>query len=185
MDDILDIIDENGNELGFTKLKSKAHKDGDWHRGAHLWIIKDSKILLQKRSPNKNFFPNCFDVACGGHVSSGETYEETIVREVKEELGLEIKKEELVFIEKRKQVSVMKESNLISREILEVYLFRFNGDINDLKLKADEVSEIRLFDPSELLEMMKTKPEMFVDDEQYFFEIIHKIKAMMSDSLHC
>lgn len=49
-------------------------------------VIKDDKILLLKQS---YIFKNS-KVLLSGYVSSGETVEETVCREVKEEVGLEI-----------------------------------------------------------------------------------------------
>ena len=34
--EFFDIVDENGNELGFKKERSEVHRDGDWHKGVHI-----------------------------------------------------------------------------------------------------------------------------------------------------
>jgi len=179
MEEFVDLMDENGNELGIKKEKSRVHKDGDWHKGAHVWIMKGDKILLQKRALEKEFFPDCFDVSCGGHVKSGETFEETLVRELKEELGLSVKKEDLVFLEKRRQVSIIKSKNLISREILGVFILKLGVELEDLDIDKSEISEVRLFDIDELKNLLKDKPEMFVADKKYFFETINKIEKII------
>ena len=44
-----DILDENGNKTGKTKLRSEVHRDGDWHKAVHIWIINNKgDILLQR-----------------------------------------------------------------------------------------------------------------------------------------
>ena len=49
-----DVLDENGNKTGKLKLRNEVHRDGDWHRGVHVWIINSfGELLLQRRSPNK------------------------------------------------------------------------------------------------------------------------------------
>jgi len=53
---------------------------------------------LQLRAKNKKLFPNKWDVSVGGHISAGEEPLTTAVRETKEELGLEISREDLVFV---------------------------------------------------------------------------------------
>ena len=59
------------------------------HPVVHLQIVdRYSRLFLQHRSPNKETFPNRWDVAVGGHVSYGEYYEEALFREAGEELGL-------------------------------------------------------------------------------------------------
>ncbi|MBI4972273.1 MAG: NUDIX domain-containing protein, partial [Candidatus Omnitrophica bacterium] len=121
-DELLDIIDKDGNELGFSKMKSAAHKDGDWHKSSHIWVTIGNKIVLQKRASDKEFFPGCFDVACAGHVSSSESYEETALRELQEELGIKAKEGDLVFLAKRNQISVNKKKSLISKEVMKVFV---------------------------------------------------------------
>ena len=59
------------------------------HPVVHLQIVdRYSRLFLQHRSPNKETFPNRWDVAVGGQVSYGEYYEEALFREAGEELGL-------------------------------------------------------------------------------------------------
>ena len=179
MEEFVDLMDENGKELGIKKEKSRVHLDGDWHKGAHVWIMKGNKILLQRRASRKEFFPDCFDVSCGGHVKSGETFEETLIRELKEELGLSVKKEDLIFLEKRRQISLVKSKNLVSREILGVFLLKLDVEPEDLNIDKNEISEVRLFDIDELKNLLKDKPEMFVADKKYFFETINKIEKII------
>ena len=50
-------------------------------------IVKSDRILLGLRSPRRAFYPNVWDVF-GGHMEPGEQLEETLVREIQEELGI-------------------------------------------------------------------------------------------------
>lgn len=50
----------------------------------------------------KDSFPGCYDISSAGHVASGEDFETAAVREIQEELGIRIQKEELVFCGNRK-----------------------------------------------------------------------------------
>ena len=77
---------------GHQKARAAVHKDGDWHRSVHIWLVDFSKgtIALQKRSPNKDTFPNRFDISAAGHVEAGVlNSRETAVRELAEELGID------------------------------------------------------------------------------------------------
>ena len=78
----IDIFDENNNLIEEAKEKKQAHKDGDFHRTAHVWIINDKKeLLLQKRSPTKKTHPNFWDISGAGHIRTGETVPQGAVRE--------------------------------------------------------------------------------------------------------
>lgn len=50
-------------------------------------LVRDDKILLGERSPNRDFYPNVWDMF-GGHIESGEQPERTLIRELQEELDI-------------------------------------------------------------------------------------------------
>jgi mutator protein MutT len=50
-------------------------------------IVQSDRILLGHRSERRAFYPNVWDVF-GGHMEPGEQPEETLVREIQEELGI-------------------------------------------------------------------------------------------------
>lgn len=55
------------------------------------------EILLQLRQ-NTGYMDNMYDFACSGHVDKGESYTNALVREAKEEIGIDVKEEDLVFL---------------------------------------------------------------------------------------
>ncbi len=83
-----------------TKSRKLVHQDQDWHCSAHVWIVDPDKrlVLLQKRSPTKDTFPNRFDISSAGHLEAGADARETAVRELVEELGLTIEPQSLEFV---------------------------------------------------------------------------------------
>ena len=63
----------------------------------HLLLIKDGKILLERSvKPYKDYYMKL--VIPSGHLKEGENVEEAMIREAKEELGIELKEFELVQI---------------------------------------------------------------------------------------
>jgi isopentenyldiphosphate isomerase len=87
-EEMLPFCDNNNVVLGY-KPKSEVHERGLWHRGAHLWITDGhGNVLQQFRDPGKKILPGVWDIAVAGHVSAGETPEETAVKEAREELDL-------------------------------------------------------------------------------------------------
>lgn len=176
-DELIDILDDEGNIIG-SKMKSQAHRDGSWHMSAHAWIIQNGKIMLQKRASTKDFFPGRYDVSCAGHVKSGESCEDAMVRELNEELGLRVSIDRLENIGKRKQVSFMKERGLVSKEIISIFLLRLGNEIIDFN--TSEICEIRLFGVGELKELLLSCPDIFVDDTGYLTDMADKISGMIS-----
>lgn len=58
MEESFDVLHEDGSSAGFSKARSLVHRDGDWHRSTHIWVVStDGKVLIQKRSVDKDTFP--------------------------------------------------------------------------------------------------------------------------------
>jgi len=91
-DELLDLVDENDRVIG-TVWKSKAHQNPKlFHREVAIAVFtKAGKVLLQQRSMNKVNDPGAWKVSAAGHAGAGENPKQAIAREVKEELGLEVK----------------------------------------------------------------------------------------------
>jgi isopentenyldiphosphate isomerase len=92
-DELLDIVDINDVVVG-AMYKSNVHAEGIKNfRGANLFI-KNSKgqLWIPRRAAHQKVYPLGLDFSAGGHVKSGETYEQAIEREAWEELRLDITK---------------------------------------------------------------------------------------------
>ena len=140
--ELLDVLDENGNKTGEVEDRSEIYKKGLWHRSCHVWIVNDNKeILVQRRNPNKNTFPNMWAISVAGHVDSGETSRDTAVRELKEELNLDVDPNELEFLFTIKRLQSYNDSYL--RVFDDVYLLHRNIDVEDTKLQVEELTDIK------------------------------------------
>lgn len=93
--ELIQIVDENGNFTGQIIDKEEAHDKNLLHNEVAAFIINDKKqVLFQKRSANKRFNPNKWAL-CAGHVDAHESLENAILREIKEEVGLDISIDDL------------------------------------------------------------------------------------------
>ena len=154
MDENLDVLTKYGEFTGNIATREECHKKGLWHRAVYGFIIdKDSNILLQKRSQYKKLWPNKWDVTVGGHVCSGEFGINAIIRECREELGLNVEEKDIRFIVS--SISVYKKNNYINKHFDECYLITKDVDISKLNLQKEEVAELRYFSKDELLKRIK------------------------------
>jgi isopentenyl-diphosphate delta-isomerase len=88
-DEMLDLVDEKGKVVG-KERRAICHSNPDLiHPVVHCWIFnKSAQVLWHQRSYNVDEAPGKWDMSCGGHIKSGNTPEETMKRELEEELGL-------------------------------------------------------------------------------------------------
>lgn len=71
-EEYFDVLDENGEKTGRTKLRREVHRDGDWHRTVNIFVVKGDEVLLQKRCAAKDSYPGMWDISCGGHIAASE-----------------------------------------------------------------------------------------------------------------
>lgn len=168
----LDIFDENNKPLGIIKEKSKVHEDVDYHRTAHVWIINNKKeLLIQKRSKDKKNNPNCWDISGAGHIKAGEDVINGAIRELKEELGVYAKEEDL------KLISIIKsEDEPNNCEFAYVYLLESDNKVEDYVFEDKEVSEVKYVYYEDLERMVKEKEKDLLMHEEEFRDLFDYIR---------
>ena len=132
-----EVLDVEGNPTGkiMEKYDKKVFEKGGYHLGSDLWMINnENKILIQKRSPLKRLEPNVWAMT-GGSVMVGENSLTTIIRETKEELGIDINDNDLKLITKFRVD--------INNLWIHAYVLKCNYDISEMKFREDEVSDAR------------------------------------------
>ena len=169
-----DILDENGNKTGKTKLRSEVHRDGDWHKAVHIWIINDKgDILLQRRCATKDSNPNMLDISSAGHLSAGDSSLDGAIRELKEELNLDVKPNELQFIKTLKRSSKYT-STFLNNEFDDLYILRTNRTIDEMICQKEEISEIFYVSYKDFKNMVQNRqPDLLRHDEE--FEILFNL----------
>lgn len=119
MTELLDIYDELGAHLG-VKERAEVHRDGDWHRCVHLWVLSGDAVLLQRRGRGKASWPGALDATAAGHVGAGESVAAGGAREIAEELGVAYPPEALVELGVRAIVDCSQD--MVNREFQHVWL---------------------------------------------------------------
>lgn len=82
------VVDDHNHVIGAVPRADMRVK-GLCHRATYVFVFNSKgQLYVQERSLNKDIFPGMFDPATGGVVADGESYDETAVRELHEELGI-------------------------------------------------------------------------------------------------
>lgn len=159
--ELIDIVDENGNFTGEVMDKEEAHDKNLLHNEVAVFIINEHKqVLLQKRSANKRFNPNKWAL-CAGHVDTGESLENAALRELNEEVGINISINELKPFAERE--FTIRDSN---SHITYFYYVKSNLNENDFVIQKEELSEVKWFDLDKVIDMIKSKDETIVFKEE-------------------
>lgn len=175
MDELIDIVDENGKYTGKTCLKSEAHKNGYFHPTIHVWLYtKDQQILLQKRALTKKVFPGLWDISVAGHIAAGEEIALAALREVSEEIGFEIQLENLDKIGTRKHM-VNHPNGIIDNEFHHVYISELTTGIDRLVIQEEEVDELKLFPLETLLNTKHLENVLLPKYHNYYAFVYDKI----------
>jgi isopentenyldiphosphate isomerase len=84
------LVDEQGHRIG-TATRAECHADPSLvHLSVHIAVVTAEGVLWQFRGPRKDVAPSLWTFACSGHVDAGEEVAATAVRELGEEVGIDV-----------------------------------------------------------------------------------------------
>jgi len=157
-----DVLNENGEFTGEVETREECHKKGLWHRANYCFIFNSKgEVLLQKRSATKKLWPNLWDITAGGHVLAGEFGIQALIREIKEELGIDIEESEIKYLVGSTSCNI--KGDVINRHFNECYIVTKDIDISNIKLQEEEVSDVKWFTEEEILNRIKNNYEGLTD----------------------
>ena len=162
MSELLDIVDEEGLPTGKTVDRETAHRDGIRHRTSHVWLVRlgpfgEMQVLVQKRAADKDAFPGCWDISSAGHIPAGDDWVASALRELKEELGLEARPEDLVYLGKRsvKHDGVFHGKPFHNRQISAVFVLRCDKRAAEFKIQESEIESVEWTDLDDCIEAVR------------------------------
>ena len=135
MAELLNCCDADLNPIE-PRDRDTVHKEGIWHKTSHVWLY-DSKgyVYFQVRADADKLY-----TSASGHVDANEDPKDAAVREMGEELGLRIWKDELELIEidAWKFDSEIKHDHAFSH----IYLYKIASGFTGFSVNPTEVSDV-------------------------------------------
>ena len=184
MEELLDVLDENGIKTGEVMPRSEVHKRGLWHRAIVVAIINEkNEILLQQRSMTKEKNAGMWDISAAGHISCGQDSlsaashiscgQDSLsaaTREINEEvsvnLGFNVEVKEFRFMYSFRKQQVFRE-DFIENQFYDFFILRQQGLSKDsIKFQESEVQDIKFVTVTELNELRKAN-QIVQRDEVY------------------
>ena len=182
-DEYLDIVDETGEYTGRQALKRIAHENGWYHHTTHVWIYnKKGEILIAQRSLQKLIHPGLWDVSSAGHVDAGESIITAALRELKEELGLELNAESLFPIGVFRHENDYEDGAIKDYEFHNSFIVEWNGRVESLALQEGEVDRVKWVTDHEFLQLLensKSNSHFIKSNEDYYLKVLNSIRTQL------
>ena len=139
----VDVYNDKHEKLGYTKSRNEL-EDGEYRLSCFVWIINDNnEILIQQRLATAKKCPNMWETASGGAIAM-DTPLTGALRELEEELGIKVSKDELKYLG----------TFVRTKDFVEVFLLKKNISIAELHLQQDEVQDAKWVQISEFEELI-------------------------------
>ena len=148
MTELVDIFDADWNPTGEVLPRAEAERLKKWRKSVVVWIVNPrGELLFQLRMPNKEIYPSHWAASAAGCPRAGESEVAAMVREAREELGIELAPEGLVEFDRYNMA-------LDSHWRLQIsYLYRADLAPSDFSVDGNEVAGVRYIPWRELFAM--------------------------------
>jgi len=136
-----------------------AKDQDDTGSGAFLLLFNEEGFLaLQRRSANKDLFPEKWTVSASGHIKQGETAREAIIRETREEIGIELDAPKYIGAFSRTKPSLFFDP-IHPAGTAHVFLAHISND-SSFEIDPEEVQEIQWFKVYEISALHDKTPSV-------------------------
>ena len=162
--EVWDLYDRNRNLIGKDLVRGEDIPDGCYHLCVHVWIRNIAgQYLISQRSADRPTYPLKWECV-GGSVVKGESSLQGALRETLEEVGVSLDKQKgkLVFSKIRDKIDGKKYN-----DILDVWLFEYNGEANLQKATTKEVAQTKWVTKDQIATLYNQGD--FVGTLDYFF----------------
>lgn len=144
-DELVEHVDERGTVVEVV-TRSRMRADNLLHRSVAIVVTSsDGRLLVHRRSDHKDVFPGWWDLAAGGVVGVGESYEDAAQRELAEELGIDAEPA---------PIGEARHDDEHARELCRVFSVVHDGPF---RFDDGEIVEARLVSAAELNELVSSE----------------------------
>lgn len=171
--ELWDLYTKDRKLTGETQIRGEKIPDDRYHLVVHIWIKNNkNQFLISKRADNLSRFPSMWECPSGSALK-GENSLQAAIREAKEEVGIDLshKKGTLVFSKVRKGDNIRS-----FNDILDVWLFEYDGEINLNNATTQEVSEALWLNLEEIQNL--DNENKFIKSHSYCFQNPFKDAAL-------
>lgn len=165
--ELWDIYDKNKQRTGRTmKRNDWILKDDEYHLSV-LGVVKrsDGRFLITKRIMTKHWAPGWWEVS-GGSAQAGETSKEAVLREVKEETGLDVSNAKGGFVFSYHRENPGKGDNYF----VDIYLFEMDFEESDVVIQESEATDFMLATHEEIKALANKGIFLHYDSIKQVFE---------------
>ncbi len=151
MTEIFDVVDTNDSVID-QQPRHIVHQKNLLHRAVHALVFDETdRMYIQKRSMSKDTNPGLWDTSVGGHLDSEESYDQAVIRETEEELGIVLK-------QTPQRLFKLSACEQTGYEFIWVYKIIHSGEVKPCPV---EISEGRWIDYQELIYWTEQMPALF------------------------
>ncbi len=148
--EVFDVVNERNEVIG-QETRGEVHRRKLLHRAVHIFAINSrGKIYLQQRSHLKDVSPLKWDSSAAGHLDAGESYAASAIRELNEEIGIEVTATELA--------AEIPAGDNTDHEFVELRLTKHDGPIRCL---PEEIATGEWFMPEDIDAWVEARPQDF------------------------
>jgi mutator protein MutT len=141
----IDVYDAQKRKTSAIKVRGEKPLDGEYFLVVHVGVINsEGKLLIQQRAKEKAQFGGAWDLSAGGFAQAGETSEEAVRRELREEIGIEAGEDlQFLFTEPFQMI------------FDDMYVLRRDVQLQDLILQKGEIDQAAWADCEEIIGMIR------------------------------
>lgn len=164
MTDKIIVVDEKDNEIG-AKPREEVDKERLRYRVSALWLKNsNNESLLARRAYTKTHYPGRWGPAVAGTVDNSESYEENMIKEAEEELGLKN-----IKLEEGPKIEVSGKYN----HFTQWFKCTIDKPVEYFKIQEEEVVEVKWFSEKELRRELEENPKEFVKNMKRYVDLFY------------